>query len=66
MLNNMSIGTVQDGMFCYCVISGGNRYIPTGSSGEPNCANAADPFTGASRYVPFYGSGVLSGSVTGA
>jgi hypothetical protein len=47
----------------FCVISGGNRYIPASSSGGPSRVNAADPFTGASRYVPSHGSGV-SNSVT--
>jgi hypothetical protein len=49
----------------YCVVSGGNRYIPSGSSGRPSSANVADPFTGASRYVPSYGNGVPD-SVAGA
>lgn len=42
----------------HCVVSGGNRYIPPGSSGRPEPAHVADPFTGASRYVPSYGNGV--------
>jgi hypothetical protein len=40
------------------VVSGGNRYIPSGFSGRPSPANVADPFTGTSRYVPSYGNGV--------
>ena len=47
----------------FCVISGGNRYIPAGGSGGPRPVDVTDPFTGASRYVPSGRSGV-SDSVT--
>lgn len=45
--------------------TGGNRYIPPGSSGRPGPANVADPFTGASRYVPSYGNGVPDSAAGG-
>lgn len=48
----------QDSILCYCVISGGNRYIPTGGCGGPSRPNVADPFTGASRYVPSHSDAV--------
>lgn len=43
-------------------LTGGNRYIPGGSSSGSVVQNSADPFTGASRYVPPFTNG-LSNSV---
>jgi hypothetical protein len=49
---------------CFCVVLGGNRYIPAGDSGGPSPVNVTDPFTGASRYVPSGGESGVSDSVT--
>ena len=51
-------------LICGLLFTGGNRYIPGEPSSGSRGQNAADPFTGASRYVPSFTNGL--GSTTGA